>query len=480
MDGSGLTPEQHWLKYGRYPWLLAKVVLWLLIGTGILFALRSIENVLFPVFFAMLLAYLLDPAVDWFEARGFSRTTGIASFLAIGGAGIALVVLFVYPTVAHILNRIVDGIPKLVDLFETQALPFVREQLGVEVPDNLRAILQEYGDTLKNALPSLARTLTGAASDLLSRTGSIAGTVVDAVLVPVLTFYFLRDFDKMRLAAVDYLPTHNRTWLLDRVAKMDEVVGAWFRGQVEVAAVLAVLYALGLGLTFGISGIGFTSGVAIGLLAGLLNVIPYFGFFVGFVMATLLTLLDWTGWGPLIGVVATFAIVQALEGYVVTPRVVGEKVGLSPVVVIIALLLGGELLGPLGVVLALPLAGIFRVLLPDLVAWYRDSDLYTGVLRRTDAEALVVAGAPGGVQREEGGARDAGGPERSGGLGAPGERVPGPPAQGDGGGRVPDGAVAGSEPDVPRAADEEQRPVEGGQGAPQAGDGGPDERRDLG
>src|SRR5699024_7529854 len=95
-------------------------------------------------------------------------------------------------------------------------------------------------------------------------------------------------------------------------------------------------------------------------------------------LSVLLALLDWTGWMPLAGVVATFAIVQGLEGYVVTPRIVGEKVGLSPPVVIIALLLGGELLGFLGVLLALPLAGIVRVLLPDLVAWYRRTDLYTG------------------------------------------------------------------------------------------------------
>lgn len=480
MNGSGLSPEQHWLRYGRYPWLLAKLLLWLLIGAGVLFVLRSVENVLFPVFVSLLLAYLLDPAVDWFEARGFSRTTGIALFLAFGAVGIALVVLFLYPTVAHILTRIVDGVPKLVDLLETQALPFLREELGLQVPDNFRAILQQYGDTLKSAAPTVARTVTTTATDLLSRTGSFAGTLLDAVLVPVLTFYFLRDFDRMRLAAVDYLPQHNRAWLLDRVVKMDEVVGAWFRGQVEVAATLAVLYAIGLGITFGVSGIGFTSGVAIGLLAGLLNVVPYFGFAVGFVLATLLTLLDWTGWGPLIGVLATFGIVQALEGYVVTPRIVGEKVGLSPVVVIVALLLGGEVLGLLGVVLALPLAGILRVLLPDLVAWYRESDLFTGVVRRDDAAPGVAVAGAGRVRDEEGRAGDALGPERPGGVGAPGERVPDAPAEVDGVRRVPDGPVAGPVADVPRPPDAVARPVEGGEGAPGAGDGGPAERRAVG
>jgi predicted PurR-regulated permease PerM len=196
----------------------------------------------------------------------------------------------------------------------------------------------------------------------------------------VLTFFFLRDFDRMRLAAVEYLPAHNRDWWLERIAQMNVVVGAWFRGQVEVAAILSLLYAVGLGVVFGIAGIGVISGVAIGLLSGLLNIIPYFGFLIGIVLSVLLAVLDWHGLGPLIGVIVVFAVVQGLEGYVVTPRVVGEKVGLPPVVVIITLLIGGQVLGLLGVLLAIPIAGVIRVLVPDAIGWYRRSDLYTGAI----------------------------------------------------------------------------------------------------
>lgn len=385
--GSGLDPANLWLRYQRYPFLLTKVLTFGLVAAAVYGALAAVQDVLTPVLLALFLAYLLDPAVDWFEARGFSRTAGIALFLWVGGGFLALFLLFLYPVVAHLIARITDGVPRLVDLVQTQALPWFERVivpwlgrlLGMEMP-SLKGVFDEFTTTLRGQLPQLAQRATKAIGDLWGQTGAIAGSLLNLVLVPVLTFYFLRDFDRMRLATVDYLPRYNRDWLLDRIAKMDSVVGAWFRGQIEVAVILSAMYALGLGLVFGMSGTGASSGVAIGLLAGILNIVPYFGFLTGFVMSVLLALLDWAGWMPLIGVLATFAIVQGLEGYVVTPRIVGEKVGLQPVVVIVALLLGGQVLGLLGVLLALPLAGIVRVLLPDLIAWYQASDLFTGEL----------------------------------------------------------------------------------------------------
>jgi predicted PurR-regulated permease PerM len=385
--GSGLDSGHLWLRYERYPYLLAKILTFGLVAYGLYSILAAVQDVLTPVLLALFLAYLLDPAVDWFESRGFSRTVGILLFLAIGGACIALFVLFLYPTVAHIIARITNGVPLLIDLLQHRTLPWLEREVlpraggwfGFE-PD-LDALLTESVDTLRGQLPQLTQRATRALAEVWASVGALVASLLNIVLVPVLTFYFLRDFDRMRLSTVQYLPVHNREWLLTRIASMDVVMGAWFRGQVQVAMILAGMYAFCLGLTFGLSGTGTTSGVAIGILAGLLNIVPYFGFLIGFVLSVLLALLDWTGtlW-PLVGVLVTFAVVQGLEGYVVTPRIVGEKVGLSPVVVIIALLLGASLLGLLGVLLALPIAGVARVLLPDVVAWYRSSDLYTGAV----------------------------------------------------------------------------------------------------
>jgi predicted PurR-regulated permease PerM len=238
--------------------------------------------------------------------------------------------------------------------------------------------MAEYGETVQGQIPGVAAGISAWLVSLWSKTGAIVASALNLVMIPVFTFYFLRDFDIMRLATIEYIPLAHRDFILSRATKMDDVVGAWFRGQVEVAVILAVLYALGLGIVFGLMGVGVTAGISIGILTGLLNIVPYFGFAIGFVLSLSVVLLEWSGVAPLVGVLAVFAIVQGLEGYIITPRIVGEKVGLSPVVVIIVLLLGGEVLGLIGILLAIPVAGIVRVLLPDLVEMYKSSHFYTG------------------------------------------------------------------------------------------------------
>lgn len=376
---SGLPPEVVWHRYTRYPFILARVATVAAGFFAVLWVLTAVDAVLFPVFLSLLLAYLLDPAVDWFEARGYSRTTGIALFIGIGAVGVTLFLVFLYPTIQHLIETVVEGVPRLIDILETQAVPWLEDLTGSNVPASWAALFEEYRGSLQAQLPGVLQRVARGVGDIWVRTGDVISGALNLVMIPIFTFYFLRDFDRMRLSLVDYLPQHNRDWLLTRFQRMDEVVGAWFRGQVEVALILAALYAIGLAITFGLSGIGISTGIAIGLVSGLLNIIPYFGFAVGFGLSVLICVIDWEPWG-LLGVLITFGIVQGLEGYVITPRIVGEKVGLSPVVVIIALLVGSELLGLLGVLLALPVAGIIRVLLPDVLAQYRQSTFYTGEL----------------------------------------------------------------------------------------------------
>ncbi|MBX2798277.1 MAG: AI-2E family transporter [Myxococcales bacterium] len=380
MEDIDLDSKSFWLRYRRYPFLLTKFVFFALVTIMVWTILRSIDAVLFPVLLSLLLAYLLDPAVDWFEDRGFSRTTGIGMFICLGALLLAAFTLVLYPTISHIVDRIVEEVPQLLMMLEDQWIPMLESALGTPIPHSLRELFTELGSGTEGQLPDLLAGAASSLADAWSQTGALAASLLNLVLIPILTFYFLRDFDIMKEEASHYLPVKYKAWLIDRLQQMDVVVGAWIRGQIEVAIILGGMYALGLGITFQLSGIGGVNGVAIGMIGGLLNIVPYFGFLIGFVMAMLLTILDGGGWGPIAGVVATFGIAQTLEGYVVTPRIVGEKVGLSPVVVIISLLLGAEVLGLLGVLLAIPLAGSLRVLLPDMIRVYKRSDYYLGEL----------------------------------------------------------------------------------------------------
>jgi len=348
--------------------------------------LQSVESVLFPLLVSIFIAYLLDPVIDWFEDHGVSRTVAILLFLGLGFWGVVGFLLILYPTIAHEIASVGEKWPRFTDAIQNDAIPWIEANTGIEVPENFAAIMAEYGETVKAQVPGVAKGASTWLVGMWSRTGAIVASALNLVMIPVFTFYFLRDFDQMRRAAVDYIPLPQRDFILSRIKMMDEVVGAWFRGQVEVAVILAVLYAFGLGIVFWAMGVGVTAGISIGILTGLLNIVPYFGFAIGFVLSLSMVLLEWSGWVPLVGVLAVFGIVQALEGYVITPRIVGEKVGLSPVVVIIVLLLGGEVLGLVGVLLAIPIAGIVRVLLPDLVSLYKTSHFYTGEIDGHAAE----------------------------------------------------------------------------------------------
>lgn len=389
---SGLSPAELWNRYQRYPSVLAKLLTFTFIVAIVYVLFSAVEAVLVPVLTALLIAYLLDPLVDWFEERGWSRSSTILGLLAVGAGGIMAFLLFLYPTVSHQAHIVANGFPSLVQRLETDLLPWAASTFNFDVPDSWSAALSTYGDTLQAQVPSLTRAASGAFGQVWMRVTILLASAINIVMIPVFTFYFLRDFDRMRLAVVDYLPEANRELILDRIVKMDEVVGAWFRGQVEVALILAGLYAVGLGAVFGWSGIGVGAGLAIGLLAGVLNIVPYFGFVIGFTLSVLMVLLDWSGIGPLIAVLAVFGVVQGLEGYVITPRIVGEKVGLRPVTVIIALLLGGEILGLVGILLALPIAGIIRVLWPDVVRWYKSSTVYLGDDHPVVRDSPTVAG----------------------------------------------------------------------------------------
>lgn len=375
---SGESAEVAWHTYERYPYLLAKYALFAVAVLGVYVIFHSVQAVLFPVLASLLIAYLLDPLVDRFEARGWSRTRAIFLLLAMGFGVMALFLVFLVPSLIHKIGGLVESLPQLANTMQTDLLPWIQEQTGYTVPETASAAIAEYGATLQAQLPTVARGISRAAGGVAKQVGAVASSLITAVMIPIFTFYFLRDFDRLTSSLGSYLPTSNREFILSRIRRVDTVIGAWFRGQVEVALILGILYAIGLGVVFGWAGVGIGIGIGIGVLAGLLNIIPYFGFAVGFVLSILMVLLEWSGIGPVVGVVAVFAVVQGLEGWVITPRIVGDKVGLSPVVVIIALLLGQELLGLAGVLLALPIAGAINVLMPDVVAVYKSSSWYTG------------------------------------------------------------------------------------------------------
>ncbi len=351
----------------RYLYLLAKLLFFGLIAGGVLWVLSRAASTLGTLVLALLIAYVLDPAVRWFTGKGLGRTTAILTLMltVIGGAFGLLV--WILPTLITEFKDAGERLHVWLGSDKSELVAWLNERFGLSLsPDALveaKARLREYA-------PQLVGKLGGMLQGAGQRTLGAVDAVVSAVLVPVFVFYFLEDLERIAAFLVDLVPVRHRDAVLTRARRVDGVVGGWIRGQVQVALALAVVYASGLAL------VGIPIGVPIGILAGLLSVVPYLGFALGFGLALLVALLDWHGGGPVLGVAVVFIVGQLLEGYVLTPKLVGEKVGLSPVAVIIAILLGAEMLGFVGVLIAVPVTGALKALLSEALDIYRQSDRY--------------------------------------------------------------------------------------------------------
>lgn len=338
----------------------------IVLALSALVVLYLLAPVLAPFVTAAVLAYILEPLVVRLVALRWPRTLAVSAVLA--GAALILValVLGVVPLFIRQLAAVLDYGPELLTWLRDTARPWLVMHTGMDIDfdvEQVKTWLTDHGSEAGQALGAVLPTL---------KTGGLAllGFIANLVLVPVVLFYFLRDWDAL-LASLDELPP--RRWharLHEVIEEVDDVLGQFLRGQLSVILLMALFYSVGLWLC------GLKSSLAIGVVAGLLVFVPYLGVIVGVALATLAALLQFQSLAGLLPVWAVFLLGQLIEGFVVTPKLVGERIGLHPVAVIFALMAFGQLFGFVGVLLALPLAAMLLVGLRRLRRHYLDSHLY--------------------------------------------------------------------------------------------------------
>ncbi|QEY64523.1 AI-2E family transporter [Metapseudomonas lalkuanensis] len=344
---------------------------WLWLG-GFLFLgwlIYQLHPVLSPFLVGMLLAYLGDPLVDRLERLGLSRTWGVVLVFGLFGLILLALLLVLLPMLGRQLFRLYEVAPQMLDWLQQSALPWAQAQLGLPGDfwrvDRLKAVITGHLGQTTDIAGTLLASVTASGLALLGWLGNL-------LLIPVVGFYLLRDWDLMVAKLRGLLPRNRETYVVGLVGECHEVLGAFLRGQLLVMLALGLIYAVGLML------VGLDLGLLIGLLAGLASIVPYMGFVVGFGAALVAALFQFGGFElyPLIGVVVVFSVGQLLEGMLLTPLLVGDRIGLHPVAVIFAILAGGQLFGFTGVLLALPVAAIIMVLLRHAHDFYKLSDLY--------------------------------------------------------------------------------------------------------
>ena len=329
--------------------------------------LYLLAPVLTPFLMSALLAYLGDPLVDRLQRMGMSRTLGVLTVFGIMFVTGILALVVLLPMLSHQAVAFLNNIPEALDWLHKQVAPRVAALVGSEVVsidiEGLRTAIVDHWRQVGS--------VAGRVMSSLGRSGQVVlGWLTYLLLIPVVTFYLLRDWDHLVAAVRDLLPQRAAPTIGRLATEIDAVLAQFLRGQLTVMLVLAAIYVSGLWI------VGLDLAFVIGITAGLLSFVPYLGVIVGVAAAVVAAFLQFHDIAHLIGVAAVFTVGQVLEGMVLSPLLVGDRIGLHPVAVIFAVMAGGQLFGFFGVLVALPVAAVVVVLLRHSRDEYFKSELY--------------------------------------------------------------------------------------------------------
>jgi len=343
---------------------------WTALGFGALWLLWLLAPILTPFVIAAMLGWLGDPLVDRLQRAGRSRNIAVTMVFIAMTLVLVLILVILVPLIERQIATLIASMPHYRDWVILTAVPWLETRTHIEISSwlDLNHLIELIRSNWARA-GGVATTLIG----YLSRSGfALLGWVANVVLLPVLTFFFLRDWDLLVARVASLIPRDSLATVGRLAQESSGVLGAFLRGQFLVMVILGVMYGVGLW------GVGLDLGILIGIIAGLLTFVPYLGPASGIILGCIAALVQYGDWQHLAGVGLVFGIGQVIESYWLTPKLVGDRIGLHPVAVIFAVLAGGQLFGFLGMLLALPVAAVANVLLRYAQDRYTHSRLYAG------------------------------------------------------------------------------------------------------
>lgn len=352
----------------EYSYIRRQMRFWLMGLAAFCFVLWVLSEVLLPFVAAMAIAYLLAPVVARVEAwrvpRWLASTLVMSAFLLV----LIAVVFLIVPLVRAQIAQLAETLPGYASLLRDELQPILErllENMSARDVENLRTAAGTYAGNMVSWFGVVLQSVvTGgwALFDVLSL----------LFITPVVAFYLLKDWDEFVWRVNAWLPRDHAETIRAQLRAVDSTLGGFVYGQAIVCLTLAIYYAMGLS----IAGLNFA--LVVGILAGFLSFIPFVGFFVGLILSVGLALGQFSDYWSVGLVLFVFLLGQFLEGYVLQPRLVGRSTGLHPVWVIFALMAGGSVFGPIGVIVAVPLAAVIGVLLRFALERYLESDYYRG------------------------------------------------------------------------------------------------------
>lgn len=347
---SKYSPDSHLI------WYLALIS----IAGGLIYLLSPI---LTPFLLAAVIAYICNPLVTWLEVRKVPRTlsTIFVMFLTMGV--FITMVLILLPLFEKEVERMVERVPFFLDLVKNQFIPWIEDHFNVELQIDIASLKQMLTENWKSAGGVAAQLLPS-----LKSGGMIVLTfLMNLILVPVVLFYLLRDWNSLVRQIGELIPPVWQKQIFTLAKETDDVLAEFMRGETSVIAIMSFYYVTGLWL------VNLEFALPIGLMSGILVFVPYLGTITGLALATFAAITQFQDWSGVITVWAVVGSGQLLESMLITPRLVGERIGLHPVAVIFSLLAFGQLFGFIGILLALPVSAVLLVLLRHLHAQYMET-----------------------------------------------------------------------------------------------------------
>jgi predicted PurR-regulated permease PerM len=348
--------------------IIVSTALLLVVATA--FLLYYAAEVFLQLFIAFALAYILNPAVEFLEKKGIQRPYGILAVFCLSVIVCGGFTLFLVVSISGEFSSMQLNLPAYAQHLYEITPAAVKGYLGVETTDKLALRLAELLQQARVAAPDLLKPLLAFLQKALTSTVGVILALLGYLIIPVYLFYLLFDLPRLKMFIESYIPERFRPAYRAKLAEVDTVLSGFVRGQLSVCAILAVLYSLGLYF------IGIDLAIAIGTLAGATFIIPYVGTIIGICLSVVMALLKFNDILHPLLCLGWFGFVQLIEGAVITPKIVGDTVGLHPLIAIVALLIGGQLFGIMGMLLAVPVTAVLQVFLHSLAEYYRDSEFY--------------------------------------------------------------------------------------------------------
>lgn len=342
-------------------------IFWLLFVGIFISGFMLISEAIRPFFIAFIISYLLQPAIE-FVASKFKLSNKISSivvyliFLSIFFTALTLLVPVIYGQVSTFVNNI----PKYKDYFQAEILPPIMTKIYAVEPN----IADKIKDSLSNFINSIFTILSSIANNFWHYTLITINIFVLFLLIPIILFYFLRDWTKIIENMKSLLPLKSRHKILGILSSINSLLAAYIRGQLNICLMLSIYYSISFTV------IGIDLALLLGILTGFLVIIPFIGTFISFLLTLTVGYLTFGATTKLFYIIAVYLIGNICESYILTPKIIGDKIGLHPLWIIFSIFACGSLFGFIGIFFAIPIAGVTKILLFNAIKLYKSSKFY--------------------------------------------------------------------------------------------------------